>query len=124
MNSSFLDLSVRLLGSSPFLIVAFAGIVLCTNRDSRPTRVRITIGCALGLQMASYLVMPFVSNYIIHLYQSNSIPGGTLSNGMLAVSIFGSSVSAVALALLLWAAFTNDDRPSEFDNPRNVAPPG
>jgi hypothetical protein len=114
MNSSFIDVSERLLGMSPLLIVAFAGIVLCVNRDSRPVRVRIAIGCALGLQMASLLVMPFVFSYIIQLYQSNSIPGGTLSNGILALSVFSSSVSAVALALLLWAALTSDDLPPEI----------
>lgn len=113
MNSSFLDLSVRVLGSAPYLIVAFAGIVLCISRDSRPLRARIAIGCALGLQMASYVVMPFVYNFVFRIYQSNAVPGGITSNSMLAVTLFGSSVSAVALALLLWAAFTTDDPPAE-----------
>jgi D-alanyl-lipoteichoic acid acyltransferase DltB (MBOAT superfamily) len=102
----------RLIGSAPFLAVAFCGIVLCMVRQSRPARVRIAVGCALALQLASYLVLPFLYNHVFQLLQSRA-PTGGIDTGMIVVNLFTAMVSATALGLLLFAAFASDDRPPE-----------
>jgi hypothetical protein len=117
MSSAF-DLQMilsRLLSSAPYLIVAFGGIVLCMIRQSRPARVRIAVGCALALQLAQHLVLPFVYNHIFQLLQSSSSSGG-MNAGMVVVNLIGSLISATVLGLLLYAAFTRDDRPPTGDH--------
>lgn len=116
MSSSPFDLSgilVSLLVSFPFLIVAFAGVVVCLVRDSRPNRVRVAVGVALALQLANHLGLRLVSNLIIqHFARTGDNPGSPL----FIVQLAGSLVYATALGLLLYAAFARDDSP--------VAPPG
>ena len=114
MSSSPFDLSFllgRLLGSSPGMLVALAGVVLCLIRDSRPPRVRLAVGGALAIHLFASLVMPLFYGYLIQHLQ-NAMSGGP-NPGMILINLIASSMSAVALGLLLYAAFTNDDRPTE-----------
>jgi hypothetical protein len=113
MSSAFDPSAVlaRILGSAPFLIVAFGGVVLCMIRQSRPARVRIAVACALALQLGSHLVLPYLYQHIIQLTQMNSPYSGSGSGGMIVVSLIAASVSATSLGLMLFAAFSTDDRP-------------
>ena len=114
MSSTF-DLQMiltRLIGSAPFLIVAFIGIALCLASQSRPAKVRIAVGCALALQLMSHLVLPFLYTYVAQVMNSLFAE----SNGRataIAISLIATSISAFALGLLLYAAFSRDDRPAE-----------
>jgi uncharacterized protein YhhL (DUF1145 family) len=111
MSSSSFDLSkilAQLLGASPFLLVAVAGLVLCMIRAGRPARVRIAVGCAVALQIGSYLALPLVYSHVFQLVQPM---GADLNLTLLIVRLFGSLVSGTALALLLYAAFARDDPP-------------
>ena len=116
MSSAF-DLQMIfswLIGAAPFLMVAFSGIVLCMVRQSRPARVRIAVGCALALQLASYLVLPFLYTHIVQVMQMNSqFSGPNGGAGMIVINLLSAMVSATALGLLLFAAFSSDDRPPE-----------
>ncbi|MBL8852166.1 MAG: hypothetical protein JNG89_21010 [Planctomycetaceae bacterium] len=116
MSSTF-DLQMvltRLVGSAPFLAVAFAGIVLCLARESRPVRVRIAVGCALALQLLSHLVLPFLYTHVAQLMNAQ-FSGSDGRAGMIAISLVATSVSATALGLLLFAAFSRDDLPPTGD---------
>jgi len=116
MSSSPFDLSGilgSLLVSFPFLIVAFAGVVICLVRDTRPNRVRIAVGCALALHLANHLGLRLISTLVIqHFTRTGESPGMPL----FVIQLAGSLVYAAALGLLLYAAFTKDDS--------SVAPPG
>lgn len=118
MSSSPFDLSMllgRLLGSSPFIVVAFAGFVLCFVRESRPDRARLAVGGALAVYLAGSLILPLLYGYILQHMQV-AMSGGP-NAGMIVISLLSSSTSAVALGLLLYAAFTNDDPPAATAGP-------
>lgn len=112
MSSSPFDLSFllgRLVSSSPGMLVALVGLVLCLIRESRPLRVRLAVGGALAMHLFASLIMPLFYGYILPHLQT-PMSGGS-NAGMIVVGLISSSMSAVALGLLLYAAFTNDDRP-------------
>ena len=118
MSSSPFDLSYmfgHIVRGSPFLIVAIAGIALCMTRDSRPLRVRVAVGCALAIQFVAHLILPLFYGYFLQSLQSGGAPLGANSLGVMFIGLIGSSASAVALGLLLFASFTQDDRVVETD---------
>lgn len=118
MSSSPFDLSFlfgHIVRASPFLIVAVAGIALCMTRESRPLRVRIAVGCALAIQFAGHLVLPLFYGFLLQSLQSGGAPVGANSLGVMFLGLIGSSASAVALGLLLFAAFAQDERIVEID---------
>lgn len=113
MSSSPFDLSIlfsHIVRASPFLIVAFAGIALCMTRESRPLRVRVAVGCALAVQFVGHLILPLFYGYLLQSLQSGGAPVGGNSLGIMLIGLISSSSSAVALGLLLFAAFTRDDQ--------------
>ena len=101
----------RILGSSPTLLVLVGGIALCLIRDTRPLRVRVLAGAAVALQLFNVALMPFIFQMVLSMAQQGGGGVAGISMQMTVLSMFSSSISAVALALLLWAAFTHDDRP-------------
>jgi len=110
MSSNPFDLSSMigpLMVSAPFLVVAFAGVVICLVRDSRPNRVRVAVGCALALHLLNHLGLGVVSSFII---QQATRSGNNVGMPLFVVQMVGSLVYAVALGLLLYAAFTKDDQ--------------
>lgn len=112
MSSNPFDASFlfgNLIRSSPFLIVAVAGIALCMTRETRPVRVRVAVGCALAIQFMAHLVLPLIYSLYFTSMQSGGSPLGATSLGVMFIGLIGSSASAVALGLLLFAAFTQDD---------------
>jgi hypothetical protein len=102
----------RILGSAPLLLVMVGGLAVCLIRDTRPLRVRVLVGTAIAMQMFNVIVMPVVYTLMIAANQQSGGGVGGLSMQIQLLSLFGSSISGVALALLLWAAFTNDDLPT------------
>ncbi|MFO1091748.1 MAG: hypothetical protein U0992_00330 [Planctomycetaceae bacterium] len=114
MSSSPFDLSFllgRLIGASPGMLVGLAGLVLCLTRDSRPLRARLAVGGALAIHLFASLIMPLIYGYILPHFQTPASGGSRTA--VIVVGLISSSMSAVALGLLLYAAFTNDDRPSD-----------
>src|SRR5215213_2819864 len=102
MISSPFDLSMlfaRLLGSSPAMIVAFAGFVLCFLREGRPLRARLAVGGALAVHFTGSMILPLIYGYILQLMQSGPLSGGPNSS-MIAITLISSSTSALALGLL------------------------
>lgn len=101
----------RILASTPVLLVMFGGIALCVMRETRPLRVRVLVGIAIAIQMFNVVVMPIASMILISAAQQGG-GGISISAQMMMLSVFASSVSGVSLALVLWAAFTQDDLPA------------
>ena len=99
----------RLLVSTPTLLVMVGGVVLCLIGQSRPMRVRVLVGIAIAIQMFNIVVMPIVMQAIISAAQQGGSGVAGVSTQMSVLSLFASSASAVALSLLLWAAFTRDE---------------
>ena len=113
MSSSPFDASYlfgNLIRNSPFLIVAVAGIALCMTRETRPVRVRVAVGCALAIEFMTHLVLPLIYSLYFMSTRSGGSSMGATSLGVMFIGLIGSSASAVALCLLLFAAFTHDDR--------------
>lgn len=106
-NGPFGFSALQLFGAIPFLIVAFAGAVICMIRESRPMRVRIAVGVALAMQLGVRMLGPLMHQQLIRM-----LPGSSpTEKPFIIFNLLWSVVSAAALAVLLWAAFTNDDRP-------------
>jgi hypothetical protein len=101
----------RLVGSTPMLLVMVAGLFLCLTVGTRPQRVRVLVGIAITIQLFNWLVVPFAMNLVLSLMHSGMMVGGMPWQYML-MSLFSASLSGIALGLLLWAAFTRDDRPA------------
>ncbi|MFO1091747.1 MAG: hypothetical protein U0992_00325 [Planctomycetaceae bacterium] len=108
-SSPFGFSALQLISAIPFLLVAFAGAVVCMIRESRPVRVRIAVGCALAIQLGLRMLMPLVYSQLSRvLSPAISSPNET---PFIIINLLSSVVWAATLAVLLWAAFTNDDRP-------------
>jgi hypothetical protein len=88
-------------------MVAFAGAVICMVREPRPVRVRVAVGAALAIQLGVRLASPFILSQLRRMLPASTSP----ANGpMIAMNFAFALVGAFATGLLLWAAFTNDDR--------------
>ena len=94
----------RAMGTAPWTIVAIVGLILCLINFSRAPRPSILVGLALAIQLFNTFVLPFVANYLFSLapaQQMHDIQARILVN-----SVLFSIPSAVALALMLWAVFS------------------
>lgn len=100
--------AIQLINNAPFLLAVFAGAVICMVRESRPLRVRVAVGAALVIQLGFRMVMPLVYNQVHRMLQAGKPP---TEGPFLVVNFVLSVIFAATLAVLLWAAFTNDDRP-------------
>lgn len=93
----------RWFGSVPWLVVVMAGAVLCVLHCSRNPRAATLVGIALAIEVGSFFVMPFVSQYIFSIFDATQI--SELSGRILFNSVLLSIPNAISLGLLLWAVF-------------------
>ena len=94
----------RALGSIPWTIVAVAGVILCMINFSRAPRASVLVGIALAIQLFSRFVLPIVANFLFTLVPAQQMDDIHLR--ILVNSVLFSIPAAVALALLLWAVFS------------------
>jgi hypothetical protein len=97
----------QIVGDSPQLLVAFLGILLCMVRATRPPRVRMAMACALLLMLANRLVLPTL---YVKLRQHSMRLGGALDDAVEIAHNGRAILTAVAVGLLLYAAFTSDEQ--------------
>lgn len=91
------------LGRIPWLLVACAGIVLCMLLAGKHPRRCLLIGSALVIELAVSAAGPFLVPLLFASFNAgnmNELKWRILLNGLVY-----SIPNAVALALLLWAAF-------------------
>jgi hypothetical protein len=88
------------IGRTPWLLVACAGVVLCMVFAGKYPRRCLLIGSALAIEFATYAAAPFITPWLLN---SNDIM--ELRWRILINTLIYSIPSALALGLLLWAAF-------------------
>lgn len=115
--SNNIDLQVqlyRILGSTPLLLVTFGGAIWCMLNASRNGRTSLLVGIALGVQLASFFVMPVISSLLFSLWPANA--SDALGARIFVNSLVYSIPASISLGLLLWAAFSAPGRVSP-ENP-------
>lgn len=112
MGGSDLSLfAIGALGSIPTLLVMLAGAVICAVRRSRPLRARVLVGIALVIQLFNFFTAPLVMGVLGSAFSLTDADNTTFAMRMALMNLYSSSMSAVVLGLLLWAAFTRDEQP-------------
>ncbi len=95
---------VRAVGSTPWTIVALVGLILCMLNYSRAPRISVLVGIAILLQLFNAFVMPFVSSFLFSLAPAQQMDNIRIR--ILIDSVMYSIPAGIALAILLWAIFS------------------
>src|SRR5262245_56521832 len=114
MSGGAFDISMlisRILGTGPFMLMGLVGVVLYVIRESRPLRVRVAVGSALTLAAIDFVFLPLLYGSLVQRLDPGAAPGRA-ENAYLALNLVSSSISAMVYGLILYAAFTHDDRPA------------
>lgn len=88
------------MGRTPWLLVACAGIVFCMVFFGKQPRRCVLIGSALFIMLTMSTAGPFITPLLLNTGNITEMHSRILLNGLMY-----SIPNAVALGLLLWAAF-------------------
>lgn len=97
----------------PWITVAVVGIVVAAVRREQHPRVSQLVIIALSIDLVLVLVSGFTSVLVPILMMQDGGNATNVSMALAGISLCSSGFSAVALALLLWAALGWRQRPTE-----------